>query len=1343
MANTQGLTDEEMLKSVNETVRDWSAAATASSTSVSRRGGRLAERLDMAGGARGRPSAKVIRKSPPVKIAKPTGAKQYSANADASGTKTNDDPASTTISAPPPVLKDIVERKRTKTSRKSKAASAGTAARPTPHPPQGFPSLQKPLGTFTPKHAKSAVAASTNATAATRTSSSTATSTMPPTAATSNDIDALKRVSEKEADQMLAGMSADEIRESARELRALLSPTTLAFLQNRKKNKMPSAGSAAPAQSTEVSSSSKDHGGGDAETMAVTATYNASTPTTALVEAERREKERVAKLLASVQTHDDMDAIYRAEIGEAPDGFINQQPNDKLDSATAASDSFLVACDLLRSTAPRQTLWAVRTVRDKIAQDYDQGNTVRLPANASNWPYPTLLPVSLRCLLDQTPNRVNGFALHTHSLEALYLLLRLRCAVDHDVILSGSTAYDNDDPAVVFQLYLGQDALPSPPLATLYAATKVTPLSAGEHENVAYETASSSATATQDGQKFSRDPLWTLLSQMRIIPRLAALCKSPLPEEALIAAIGILAMVAHRSPGGATAMVQHKSLLKDLASHTWDVPDTSESILFAVVRLWTVLARQSRTAATGLELPPWGLLLRGVKQNSSSTLRPARLQRWTLVLWRTLLRYGLAIHELEAMLTLAVPHVVVMNGENLLAADFFQCWSLVLEAHRDRIIQAGDDGILQHELRQLVKARAWLRSYYRKALAHLQTVHAMPVSTEDLVLFSACLRLCQQYIVTADDTSPNPPGEFKSQDPTVDDELACLKALRGMVNSGTVPSTLSCVSPWIFQCETEETNSFEAASAGFLTSFYLVLRMLQSRVREGSHDPSRAALSLLETSLSSALVGLVRKQATLAPVSSRHSRHLAAIGWRNRGRCVILELFRLTCESHRIAPVIRSSMGVSALSLLQVGEEALVDRMARLEMFRLPPDLRDMILGQLQSTPQKQLQLRHSSALNRDFFLDRATSAELQSLRSEADSTGPKRDEADSVGLPLGDLWLWKVLAGSASTATPVERIVKVLNTALSVIDDLEEADTTGVCRYAGAMAAGSKMYFLMNLCMQTEEVVSDDAIGEVSERLRQKYFLTVDDSTFVDTFTDSCVSHSSLQHPGTSSSDNSQGAPTTEEEKLTAALLEENETSTTTPLSGKRLRIVLNFVNDLCKAFCDYGAQYTYFAACLRLFLYPAFPSPIRCEVLRRLQGLLHLLSSPADEHDPLILAGFLEEGAAHGDILDALASCLTRSNVSCRSQGLVENVAIAALGKSLGVASQRGSLELLRNRSMSLHPSMLRRVVETARFFQQKEDHTRLHLSKFVISLQSSDGGFDGDDAMTWNRVVSILSK
>ena len=66
MANTEGLTDEEMLKSVNETVRDWSDAAT------SNRGSRLAERLDMPLGEQG-PSAKVIRKSRPAKISTPQG----------------------------------------------------------------------------------------------------------------------------------------------------------------------------------------------------------------------------------------------------------------------------------------------------------------------------------------------------------------------------------------------------------------------------------------------------------------------------------------------------------------------------------------------------------------------------------------------------------------------------------------------------------------------------------------------------------------------------------------------------------------------------------------------------------------------------------------------------------------------------------------------------------------------------------------------------------------------------------------------------------------------------------------------------------------------------------------------------------------------------------------------------------------------------------------------------------------------------------------------------------------------------------------------------------------------
>lgn len=1316
MANTQGLTDEEMLQSMNETVRDWSSG---NSAAAPRSRHRLAERLDHASSS-GAPAARVIRKSTPgVKIAPPKG-KHYAATPSDQSDETQQHGKAKAETDTPvePVLGNIKERPRggDKGRRRRRAT-----AQPTRAPTDGFPSLQRPLGTFAPKKASAAatrapVRPSSTIPDDTTTRRAPPATTIASTTTNKDDIDALIQASAQEADQMLAGMSQDEIRASAQELQTLLSPQSLAFLQQRQKPKTgTSSTSPVPVQSTnDISNNSRTIGSHD----------NDNDPNAA----ERREKERVAKLLAGVQTYDDMDAVYRAEMGEQALDFV---PPSSSTTTTTTADPFVVACDLLRSTAPRQMLWGIRHVRDGLASAQRRGTEGNvLPGRRDD--YPTVLPVSLRCLLDREPNPNNGFILHTYTLEALYSLLRLRCPEEHAVDLTDT---ESRDGASLYQFVLGEDAVPTPSIETVYQSSQVKPLSLGQHENVAYATASSSETAVQDGEKFAKDPLWTLLSQMRIIPRLAFLFQFSLPVEAWVAAARILSMLAHRSPGAATAMVQHKTLLKDMSRVVWDNSEAPAhtTLSLVVVRLWTVLARQSRTAAAGLELPPWGMVL-GVKQ---STVTGKLLQRWSLVLWRTFLRYGLSLQEFEAILTLAAPHVSMLNSKSsALAADYLSCFSIALRVHHDRVTQAADATVREHEIRQLVKVRSWLTNCYRQALAYLAKNHDSAFDTTTLVLVSACLRFCHQYLLKEEDVTPNPPGEFKSEESTVEDDARCLHGLQGLADAGIVSSCMSALVVNAFQMTKEASDDKEIASVAFLNSYTCMLRVLQKRLDE-QESALRQALKFLLESLSTALIDLVTKEAAREHSVPASPPKLTTISCRNRGRFVLLELMRIIGEHEKINSTIRLALGVSAVGSMQVGGEALLDRILRMEIINFPAELRSMVLGQLRSGQLKQLQILHSSILNCDFLPDQAVTTELQSLRSEADSAVNQRGESDAVGLPLGEYWLWKVLGGSASPETPIEQVVRVLSTTLSVIDELETGATKGLC-LTRDLEAGSRMYFTMNICTMSEDVLGNEDIERICDRLRRHYSRHVDDD-FVRSFADACVGHSSLQPLGTSSKeregDSAEDSPASKEEKKLADAILEEKVDPTSPLSGRRLRIVMDFVNDLCTAFCDYGAQYDFFGPFFRVFLYPSFPSHIRCEVIRRLQGLLHLLSSPTEDRDAEALSGFLQEPQADGDTLDTLASCFAK-NTPIREYGLFEIFTVGSLGMSLSVAAKRGSLDVQKRRLANLQSTVLARVAEAAELYSRPECSV-LQLSEYLIQQDPTPS-----KGVSWDEVVDLVS-
>ena len=1292
MANTEGLTDEEMLQSVNATLKDWSSASPNQP--------RLVERLDRGMGQA--PAAKVIRKAP-QKIAVPgEGIKSYSASSIAST-------AATTETAPA-VLGNIVERPRTRGRRRHRQDQATTnITRATPS--QGFPSLQPPLGTFTPR-AGSGTAKTCIALATTKPSS---TDTTPSTKSNSkytnpDNLQALKQASAKEADQILAEMSTQEIRASAEELRAMLSPDNIAFLQRRRRSKSATNDAAKIVQATQ------------------------STHDTA--EEERLEKERVAKLLSSVQNYSDMDALYQAETGQMPE--LGKPHDDHSDNAS--SDTFPVACDLLRSMAPRQVLWAVRVVRDRLAQDLAKDDTsLRLPTRAK-WPYPTLLPVSLRCLLDQTINRGNSFALHTHALQALHLLLRLRCAKEHDVDFSDSNAVLADDTAI-YQLVFGQDAVPTHPIGSVYKASRVKPLSVGEHEHVAYATSSSSATALQDGQKFTQDPLWTLLSQMQIIPRLTALfqCGNNLPQEAWLASLGILAMVAQRAPGAASAMVQHKTLLKDVARVAWE-PQNDDSgdtlskncIRVAAVRFWTILARQSRTAASGLEVPPWGMLL-GTKQ---TCVWGRALPRWTLVLWRTFLRYGLQLQELEAMLTIATPHLAILRSDSGLTIDYLSCFTLVVKTHHDRVAKTVDREISRNEMRQLAQVRAWLSSCYRQALVYLEEVEFtsdLDGSDDALNLSAACLAFIRRYMESGESLALDLSGEYKTEVCTVEDDRACRNVLQRLVSNGTFCFVLDLVTGLVFQNEIKSSAQNEAVAVHFLSEFSATVSMFLKWGNDAlmdaviRHDIEETMMCISEKVLNILVEQSARKPRQLTVPS------LVSLGWRNRGRFVVLELVRLTCQKERIPPAIRIAMGVSAVAWMQVGDEALLDRILRLDLIDLPLDLRSMVMTQLHSNSQKEGQLEHSKTLNHEYLLDLDVTSELQTLRSETDNQQSLSTENDASILPMGEYWLWKVLAGSSSSETPMAQIVQVLISTLAVLHKLEVAETEGYCGFSRALSDGSKMYFLLNVCLHSEMVLDEESICSLCSLLQQKLIENVD-SEFVRSFADSCLEHSSTQFLENSSDD-----ATEEEKKLAEALLEEKQNPSTDVLSSKQLRIVMDFINDLCTAFCDYGAQYPVFGCFFRVFLYPAFPPKIRCEVLRRLQGLLHLVFLPEEEKEDQnaarLLSKFLAFPHLDGDTLDTLAKCFSKSSPN-RPFGLVWEYAIAALAMALHCDARKGKLQSQRHRLEGLHTAALARVAHLAHRCISEKPGTP-DVSDFVLL---------GDrhtppESMTWEQVVEMF--
>jgi hypothetical protein len=670
MANTEGMSDADMARLLTTSTEEQRISHHPPSGHESKQGHRLTksksrsswmrERMRMDVGDR--PAATVIRPSP-----------RRSVQTSMSSTDV-EDPLEEKISEEqpekanlPPLVTSIVERNflaNPNENGESKATtSTGTGQRPislfsqsrnnvnmsmmanTQSPPSsGFPSVHVPFGTFVSRPNKPTKINFIPSSGKNNLETATSAKSLTPLIkrANPNDVQDLKSVCQRDAESLLQSLSPAEIQEQVLELESALSPQTIAFLRERRQKR----NDASPLERNQSSSSSCQLSSPSSLPSSTLGTTTTTAPPSARVtRSEREEKERIANLLSSIRTHEDLDKAYVAEMGVRDDKVLGSTEN-----------GFNNACDLLRSTAPRQRLWAARVVSQHL-RTYEGQCFYN-----SAWPFPTLLPVSLRCLLDERPSIscTNSYhaLLYTYVLQSLYALIKLGAHHLHVVDVTGKSM----SQSTIYQHYFLDDAIPTIPFGTAYPTMVMKPtVSSGDGENsptdnaggprettaIAYSTSASSSSSQSDGDSFRKDPMWTLLSKMRIIPRLAQLLENQpsLPPEAMVAVCGILAMLGVRSPGAATAIVQHPQIMSNLMERAMaDVSrwhgngDSSSVVLLPVIILLCTLARQSRVVAETIDEHFLATLAPPILAKTASSDAEYILQKWTLCLWRTLLR---------------------------------------------------------------------------------------------------------------------------------------------------------------------------------------------------------------------------------------------------------------------------------------------------------------------------------------------------------------------------------------------------------------------------------------------------------------------------------------------------------------------------------------------------------------------------------------------------------------------------------------------------------------------------------------------------------------------------------
>ncbi|CAJ1950796.1 unnamed protein product [Cylindrotheca closterium] len=1430
---------------------------------------RLQERMEMPMPEGGQPSAQVIRSSQSSNTAVKTGqepkristsqiSERQQVNSRIGGPTTPETPGV----LPPSIVGDVVEhsvspmeRKTTRFQRKQNQSRFSQQAKASQFqqqqhqegqsnnagpllPNAGFPSVHMPIGTFV-KKPKQSQRSTTKGKKPTR---KPIVAEKPP-----SEQDSMQQASARDATNMLAQMSMEDIQSHQRDLEAALSPDIKAFLkarsQQKNKKKQQQDQTEEPVVGVEEDATPEPT---ESETPIMEKKKTEKNP--------QQEKERLAKLMSSVRTHHDLDQAYHQEMQQAHplehEPLLDAGEQGTTDASTLPNDNsrndpvdkdFDMACDLLRSTVKRQTLWAARLVSQSLSERVRELQQEKLGHTSSktsttkkNWPL--LLPISLRCLMDE-PIHGQGI-LHTYVLQALYSLLVLNAVDDHLVWVDSSTRTgrtmeggDNKNnqngelPTIatdlsssrwsekdMYQHFFMEDAIPTPPLDTAYPSNTVQPLAVDTGKSsssvAAYSTSSSSTSAMEDAKAFEKDPMWTLLSKMRIIPRLSQLlCPKNdalmLPEEAWIASCGILAMLGQRSPGAATVIVHQKSMFEQILDrclmryslerqqpgHQLEEIALLEQVAFASIQLLLTLARQSRVTAKAMaphmeEVLP-ALLL------PSDGLSPLelRLQKMGIILWRTLMRYGLGLPGFATMLKMAAHHWALPHtNPSSLSAEYLSAFTQILECARvaqsktSALDKAKTKPIIDEEsMRILSMVPTHLAATQRQLLLPSAPASDSDPSSLTTQSVDACrefqwkaarLRFLSSYWSLAANTSQSTANqEVKVEEIAMEDELAFLENLDLWTDPGGV---LEVAWKLVWQQESEDYEDLaigtpkEAAASAFLSSFANTLvEMDMSRTSQKNRMVQQLTKAVVKHFVERIIEGCKRTRILSGNEKGDLSTWaLPRQGWMNQ---CYFAVAKLLFHAYSIG-VLTSSSDINQarmlvfflLANLERGQEAVAAVLFSQDVLFMPSGnplhdsssgsspISTLFLGEICGSEMARKQLDHSFKLQHGFGLtvEGYGPFALDSLLSATDRMGPKTN--GELILPLGNLWLLQTLSGSIQMKQQTvdkgtNEAVRVVSTALGLLLELEEAEEIdATCRwYSPSIPVGAKMYYLLNVCLHPETILRDERIAEASGALFEKYCSQLNETSLFE-LSQACLHHTEPAKKEVADPEVDQD--TEEKEK---ALLDKllNSNMTTDTLSPEAMRSLEALLEDVIAAFRDYGAQYSFFTKCVRLFLSPVYPPSIRCRTMQELRGMLHLLTLPDDsKSDEELLEVFLSGGlpAADGStkdassVLDALAVAVAKESSDRNLDGFFLHFVVATLGRNLAssISDEIGSLSMMRR--LNRIPSRISSLVCDFVLMILKEKGSKKEMA--VAAVKACADGKADDNFVLESRIASI---
>jgi hypothetical protein len=1310
---------------------------------------------------------------------------------------------------------DVVERRRRKISRRrfppvdTIDSKLSDNVNNMSTPVNGFPSLQqRHIGTFLP---------STNVVnASSRKSSTTTSKVMLESPTCKNASLSILEQSSMDSQALLEQMSIDEIRESVQELHKVLKADIIRFLRRR--------GNCTKVKSFEepkrlhvplrlepplvVTLNKPD--------VPLELDPNESLTATCSMTIKKNLKEELATAMSSIQTYEDLDAAYDHYFKNETSGETNDSLLSSIKDEYTDDEKFQVACKLLRSSSPQQTLWAARVVCIRLKYElernprsysltpsiYSECEITRQKAN--RWPFPVLLPVSLRCVLDSQSTQSlcgsGGVLLTTYVLQSLLLLLQLRACSDH--IFCNPAEQKKD----FYQVDFLDDVVPSVPLRFCYFDAIAEPVNApascgvegGNLSTGVYWTSSSTSTsAISDGQAFVSDPMWTLLSRMRIIPRLAEILQlfrngAVLPIEARTSICGILVMIGQRSSGASSAIIHHPTLIDDLLEkmivHRDNSAQYDSRSAIPFIYLLCTLARQSRVVAEGIRRriatdnsPIILHLLAPYSETSDNTascdvsldLPDFTLQQWTFILWRTLLRYGLCLDILPTILTLSARHLTlgaIRATESMsVAPELYSCFAIMLH---DASMNAKMLNILDSKS---VNTSSIFRMvsvpWQRQSIYHLQKLidsdnfccngEVIRLASGIFRFWGALLGYATNFFATNGpmyDIMDGVVADLKLLFPVLD-AIMCHSRMASMVSQALYFAHNPDFSDAIVDLVSLNAGTRAAA---FLESFVVLL----SRIRDFAVRISDS-LPFEAKNLESKLAGLLLSE--IVRMHMAKNVYLCSQGEQpieamqryrfNRVQAIIVSFLCSSDFGYNVSGL--KTMTFAVIGRLGVGEEFTASVLCRLpELFRHSTMtsksfdsslISEVLCRELILTQANQIQFDHSCNLNNDWnvFMNSKGSSLLQSLLVD---TGHVTNPV--YFLPVGKYWLWKLLSGSsinpeASSQDPErDETVNVLDEVLMIIDELESDQSF----YCVNLNSGPKLYYLVNVFLNGKAVLSQDRVVSLIEKLFNLYFTGLEPRDLL-RFVEECRIHSKPNHGGNEGKKSSSTG-----ENDFEAILNPQERDVF-GFSTNHLRCLETLVGDLCDAYLDFGFHFPMFTKCVRLFLVHGFPTKVRCSIVHRLRGDLHLLTIRNEESIATILTRFVSGGLPSLDqsirddpiLIDCVASIYAKGSM-CRPDDLfVKSWTICILVRSLAISvvtRNSSSLFVSKRRILSLELAMATQVVLVTAVWLSKDGS----VSSLVSSVLLNDAQLREElsdelrstnvDVMDWENVVGILS-